>query len=470
VILIEKKELKKDFFFVLSSKVAIIIFGFIQIIIIPRLLNPTNMGLYSFWLSVLLIISTIIDFGGPEILTRYIPELKIKCQFSIRELIIKNIKIKIIFIPFLLFSGLYLFRHEKFYFILIFFASIFASMSNLMQAGFYGFKDFNRYSMIQALRILIRLIFVILLFKLLGSIGIIYALLGGAALTAVIFFPKISKLIPPHHEKLPKSFIEYFSYGLYLYPGNLLGILNTWLVVILVEYYINDMEIVGYVGLAIQICLFAITGVLGSVYESIFPSLIELHTNDHSQLQKLIGLNWKYTNLILMPTVVGFYFLVDPTIKFFIGIDYLPAVEIIKYVLPAVVFFTWKGVYQQVLLIYERKKEYLFVQLGGFICFIISAVLLINEIGVLGAPIAISFGSLISFLLCYIFIKKLVNITSFLHYTIKPFLASFIVINVINLLISIDNIFILLLSIIIYSFIYLSIMIIIKEITLDEIK
>lgn len=428
------------------------------------------MGLYSFWLSVLLIISTIIDFGGPEILTRYIPELKIKCQFSIKELIIQNIKIKIIFIPFLLFSGLYLFRHEKFYFIIIFFASIFVSMSNLMQAGFYGFKDFNRYSMIQASRILIRLIFVILLFKLLGSIGIIYALLGGAVLTAVLFFPKIIKLIPRQHEKLPKSPMEYLSYGLYLYPGNILVILNSWSVVILVEYYISDMEIVGYMGLAIQICLFAITGVLASVYESIFPSLIELHTNNHSQLKKFIGFNWKYTNLILMPTVVGFYFLAEPTIAFFIGIDYLPAVEIIKYLLPAVVFFTWRGVYQQVLLIYERKKEYLFIQLAGFTAFIISAVLLINKIGVLGAPIAISFGTFISFLLCYIFIKKLLNIKSFLHCTIKPFLASIIVISVINFIISIDSIFMLVLSIIIYSFIYLFIMIIIKEISLDEIK
>ena len=339
IVMVNKKELGKGFLFVLSSRVAIIALGIVQITIVPRILNPTNMGIYSYWLSVLLIFSTILDLGGPEILSRYLPELRMRDPNSVKSLFKKNLQLKIFLLPLLILAGLYLFKDERAYFILIFSASVFASFSNLMQAGFYGFKDFSRYSMIQASRILIRLIFVIILFSLLGSIGIIYALLGGATLTALLFYPHIKKLVPPHYDELSKPFMEYFSYGLYLYSGNTFVILNTWLAVILVQNFIPAHEVVGFLGLAIQICLFAITGVLASVYESIFPTLIEFHTNNRSQLRKFIELSWKYTNIILMPVVIGFYFLAEPTIRFFIGTEYLPMTEIIKYLLPSVILF-----------------------------------------------------------------------------------------------------------------------------------
>lgn len=467
--MVDKRELWKGFLFVLSSKVAIITLGIVQITIIPRILNPTNMGIYSYWLSVLLIFSTILDLGGPEILSRYLPVLRMRDQKSVKSMFKKNIQVKIFLLPPLILAGLYLFKDERAYFIIIFSASVFASLSNLIQAGFYGFKDFSRYSMIQASRILIRLIFVIILFSLLGSIGIIYALLGGATLTALLFYPRIKKLVPPHYGKLSTSFTEYFFYGLYLYSGNTLGILNIWLAVILVKNFIPDLEVVGFLGLAIQICLFAITGVVASVYESIFPTLIEFHTNNHSQLRKFIGLNWKYTNIILMPAVIGFYFLADPTISFFIGMEYLPTAEIIRYILPAVIFFTWRGVYQQVLLIFEKKKEYLLTQLAGFLSFFTLAIILINNIGVLGASIAISFGSFISFLFCYFYANKLIKIKSYIMHAIKPVLASLVAFGVINM-IEIDSIFILLSSVILGILIYLSVMILIRGITKEDIK
>lgn len=467
--MVNRKDLKTGFLLVFLSKVAIIALGIIQITIIPRLLNPVNMGLYSYWLSVLLIFSTILDFGGPDILSRYLPELRINDQDSVRSLFKKNLQVKIILLPPLILAGLYLFREEKAYFIIVFFASVFASLSNLIQAGFYGFKDFKNYSMIQAARILIRLVFVIIFFILLGSIGIIYGLLVGAALCTIFFYPDIKKLVPPHNSKLSKPFAEYLSYGLYLYSGSTLAILNTWLAVILVKNFIPDLEVVGFLGLATQICLFAITGVLASLSESFFPSLIEFHTNDRSQLMKYIELNWKYTNIILMPAVIGFYFLAEPIVRFFIGLEYLPSVEIIRFLLPSVIFITWRGNYQQILALFENKKDYLYVHLAGFISFFIAAVILINKMGVLGAPIAISFGTFISFLYSYFYANRLLHIRSYLMHALKPFLASILTLNIIYL-IDIINIYTLLLSIVLGGFIYLSVLVLIRGITINEIK
>lgn len=467
--MVDKKELWKGFLFVLSSKVAIIALGIAQITIIPRILNPVNMGIYSYWLSVLLIFSAILDLGGPEILSRYLPELRLRDQNSVKSLFKKNIQVKIFFLPFLILAGLCLFKNERAFFIMILVASIFVSLSNLIQAGFYGFKDFSRYSMIQTSRILIRLIFVIILFSLLGSIGIICALLGGAILTTLVFYPCIKKLVPPYYGELHRPFIKYFSYGLYLYPGSMLGILNTWLAVILVKIIIPDFRVVGFLGLAIQICLFAITGILASVYETIFPTLVEFHTNNQSQLREIFELNWKYTNIILMPAVIGFYFLANPTISFFIGTEYLPTAEIIKYLLPSVIFFTWGGIYQQIILIFEKKKEYLFTQLARFFSFLILTIILINNIGVLGAPIAISFGTFISFIFSYFYANKLLKIKSFLIHVFKPTLASLSACVMVNML-KIDNIYILLSSIVLGGLIYLFVMVIIKGIIKDDIN
>ena len=469
IVMVDKRELWKGFLFVLSSKVAIIALGIVQITIIPRILNASDMGIYSYWLSVLLIFATILDLGGPEILSRYLPELRIKDPNSIKSMFKKNIQFKIFLLPPLILAGLFLFKDERAYFIMIFSASIFVSFSNLMQAGFYGFKDFSRYSMIQASRILIRLIFVIILFSLLGSIGIIYAFLGGAALTALLFYPRIKKVVSPHYGELSKPFIDYFSYGLYLYLGNSLGILSTWLAVILVKKIIPDLEVVGFFGLSIQICIVAIVGVLASVSESIFPILIEFHTNNRSQLRKFIELNWKYTNIILMPVVIGFYFLADPTITFFIGMEYLPTTEIIRYLLPSVIFFTWNGVYQRVILIFKKKKEYLFTQLAGFLPFFTLAIFLINTMGVLGAPIAISVGAFISFLFSYYYANKILKIKSYLMHAFKPVLASLLAFGVINM-IEIDSFFMLLPSIILGVLIYLSVMVLIRGITKEDMK
>jgi O-antigen/teichoic acid export membrane protein len=467
--MVDKKELWKGFLFVLSSKVAIIALGIVQITLIPRVLNPTNMGIYSYWLSVLLIFSAILDFGGPEILSRYLPQLRKSDPNSVKSLFKKNIQLKFFLLLPLLLMGLYLFKDERAYFIMIFSASVFASFSNLIKAGFYGFKDFSRYSLIQASRILTRLIFVIILFCLLGSIGIIYALLAGAILTTLLFYPRIKKLVLPYYGDLSTSFTEYFSYGLYLYSANTLVILNTWLAVILVKKFIPDLEVVGFLGLSIQICLFAITGILASVYESIFPTLIEFHTNNHTQLRKFIELNWKYTNIILMPVVIGFYFLADPTISFFIGMEYRPMTEIIKYLLPSVIFFTWRGVYQQVLLIFKKKKEYLVTHLAGFLSFFTLTIILINNIGVLGAPIAISFGTFRSFLFSYFYANKLLKVKSYIMHAFKPVLASIFAFGVVNM-IEIDSFFILLSSVILGVLIYLSVMVLIKGITRDDLK
>jgi len=466
---VDRKELKKGFFFVVLSKIAIVVLGIIQITIIPRLLNPTNMGFYSYWLSVLLIFSTIIDLGGPEILTRYIPELRIKNQKSIGSLFIKNLQVKLFLIPVLILTGLYLFRDEKAYFVIVFSASIFLSLSSLIQATLYGYKNFAGYSLIQALRIFVRLIFVIIFFVILGSIGIIYALFAAAILTTLLFFLHIKKMVHPYNGELSRPFKEYLSYGLYLYAGNSFAILNMWLPVVLVKKFNSDLEVVGFLGLAIQICLFAMIGVMTSLSESFFPTLIEFHTNDHKQLKKFVELNWKYTNIILMPLVVGFYFLAEPMVRFFIGLEYLPAVDIIKLLLPAVIFITWGGICQQILLIFEKKKEFFLIQLAGFVPFFTASVILINIIGVLGAPVAIMLGALISFLFSYFYANKLLHIKSYLMHALKPFFASILAAIVIGM-IQINDIYILLLLIIFGGFVYLFVLVLIRGVTIKELK
>ena len=96
-------------------------------------------------------------------------------------------------------------------------------------------------------------------------------------------------------------------------------------------------------------------------------------------------------------------------------------------------------------------------------------VILIKNIGVLGAPIAISVGAFISFLFSYYYANKILKIKSYLMHAFKPFLASLLAFGVINM-IEIDSFFMLLSSVILGVLIYLFVMVLIKGITKEDMK
>jgi len=282
----------------------------------------------------------------------------------------------------------------------------------------------KKYALIQFSRILIRLILIIALFIVFGQIGILYGMLGGTILITLSFGITVINLLPKTSGLLEKPIREYLSFGLFVYLGTLFFILTIWFVIVLSQNYITDMAVIGFLGLGLQICLVAIFGVVRSISESVLPSLVEFHVTDYEKLKKSLELSWKYTNLVLFPVVFGLFILASPAICIVVGEEFLPTVEIIALLLPATVFITWTEIHRHILLIYEKKKEIFVTQLIGFIVFLISCLVLLKDIGITGAPIALSLGTFAAFIGTYFVSSKIIKIRSYLRYFLKPFIAS----------------------------------------------
>ena len=420
----ESGKIGRGTLYILLGKVLLIFLGVLNVSLVPRILGPENMGFYSYWFSVFIILSVILDLGGPIVLTRYLPELRKRNYNSIRPLIKKTIVIKFPFIFLILFVGLFLFSKEKLYFFIIFLASIFSSLNVIIEMVLYTYKDMKKYALIQFSRILIRLILIIALFIVFGYIGILYGMLGGAILITISFGIIVINLLPKTSGLLEKPIREYLSFGLFVYLGTLFFILTIWFVVVLSKNYITDMAVIGFLGLGLQICLVAIFGVVSSIGVSVLPSLIEFHVTNYDKLKRSLDLSWKYTNLVLFPVTFGLFVLANPAISIVVGEEFLPTVELIELFLPATVFITWAEIHKQILLVYEKKKEIFLTQLIGFVVFLISGVVLIEKIGITGAPISLSLGTFAGFIGTYFLSSKIMKIRSYLRYIFKPFIAS----------------------------------------------
>ena len=464
----DRGKIEKGTIYILFGKILVIFLGILNVTLLPKILGPENMGLYSYWLAVLMILLATLDLGGPLILTRYLPELRKTNPESIRSLTKKTVVIKFPFIFIMLISGLFVFPN-KYYFIIVLIASIFSSFNSIIAKILYAYNDMKKYSFVQFARILTRLILVLLFFIIIGHIGILYGLLGGAILITFIFGPFAINLLPKTSGLLERPIKEYLSFGLFVYLGTLFFTLTTWSVVVLSKNYISDMAVIGFLGLGLQICFVAIFGVVRSISESVLPSMIEFHVTNRDKLKRSLELSWKYTNVVLFPTLFGLFVLAGPAINIIVGEEFLPTVELIELFLPATIFITWAEIHKQILLVYEKKKEIFLTQLMGFMIFLISGLVLIKNIGITGAPVSLSLGTFAGFIGTYFLSSRIMKIHFYSRYIFKPFIAS-IGMSIILSFIEVTNPVYLLGAAVLGGSVYLIMMLLMKGITRTDIE
>ena len=454
--------------YILLGRALVAFLGILNVSLVPMILGPENMGFYSYWLAVLMILVAILDLGGPLILTRYLPELRKTNQNSIKSLIKKTVEIKFPFIFIMLISGLFFFPN-KYYFIIVLIASIFSSLNSIIAKVLYSYNDMKKYSFVQFARILSRLILVLTFFIIIGISGILFGLLGGAMVITFIFGAFAIDLLPEKSGSLERPIKEYLSFGLFVYLGTLFFNLTIWSVVILSKNYITDMAVIGFLGLGLQICFVAVIGVVSSVGEGVLPSLVEFHVTNYDKLKRSLELSWKYTNIVLFPIIFGLFILAGPAICIVVGEEFLPTVEIIELFLPATVFIAWTLIHKQILLVYEKKKEIFLTQLIGFIVFLIFGLVLIKNVGITGAPISLSLGTFAGFISTYVVSYKIMKIRSYSRYIFKPFIAS-IGMCIILSFIEVTNPTYLLGAAILGGSVYLIMMLLMKGITRTDIE
>jgi O-antigen/teichoic acid export membrane protein len=438
--------------FILVSRISVIVLAAGQATIIPRVLGPESMGFYSYWLSVFLILGDIFGLGGSYILARYIPELRAKNEAATLPMIKRVIGMKLPIICLGLLVGLFLFPHEKSYYLVVLLSAALYSLGIIIQGTFYGYKQMGKYASFPLIRQSIKFLLILFMFLWLGDWGVLLAILWGCILTDLILTPFLIQLLPKSSGALAKPFRDYLIFGLWLYVGAIFMSLPRWLIVILAKRYITDMATIGFLGLALHVSIFT-SRLFLSVGESALPSWVEFHVTEDKRLTKSTELGWKYTNMILSPIVFGILVLIDPVIRIIIGKEFLPSTILVNLFLPAIVFSSWAHIHRQILVTFEKKKLLFMGSFISFVVFLVSSFYLIRIKGILGAPIAVSLGALAGYMYVYRMSMRIKKIPRYFLHIIRPLLASVVMAFILKF-IHVDNLIYLLGSILLGAIVY----------------
>jgi len=435
----KKQTIIKGALFLFLGKVSNILVSSLQILLIPRLLGPNNMGVYSYWLSVYFIVARILGLGGQQIIIRYTPELRIKNKYMIPSLIKKVIYMKFPLFIFIICLGF-----------------------------FYSYNRMGSYALIPIIRLASRTILVIALFYLLYTTGIILGLFGAPLIALLLTLFLALHLLPRKQAALDQPFKKYFSFGFWIYISKAIQGIIVWLITILSKIYAYNMEIVGYFGIGVQIC-FSVTLFIFFINESILPSLVEFHVMKDNKFKDSLRLAWKYTNIFLFPLIMGGFVLTKPFVAFIIGKDYTAGTLIIKLFLPAIIFFSWISFHQQILFVYEKKIKIFLTQFINLLIFLGSWFYFIKIEEINLAPLSLCLGAVTAYLFILIHSNKIEKVKNYTANFLKP-LASASFMALIVSFPKVHSLIELLLVIILGFFSYLFFLLLFKGIGRDDLK
>lgn len=418
-----KHKIIKGALFLFLGKIGNLILSSLQILLIPRILGPSSMGFYSYWLSVYFIIGRILGLGGQQIMMKYIPELRIKDSSSLPALVFKTAYIKLPLFLIILGGGLVFWTNDYTYFLITAAGALLFSLNLLGESVLYSFNRMGLYASIPILRMGSRIILIILLFHFFASRGIMAGILGAPLLAFSLSAILVFQLFPKKKTGLEKSFGHYFSFGFWIYLSVVLQGVILWSLPILAEFFGQSMAVVGYFGVGVQIC-FSATLLIFFINESTLPSLVEFRIADSKKFKDSLKFAWKYTNVFLFPLVIGGYVLAKPLIQFIIGKEFVAGTLIIKLFFPAIVFLSWIRFHTQILFVFEKKTKIFFTHLINLLVFLGSWLYFVSTDQIELAPLSLSLGALFSYGFILFHSLKIEKVNKYISFLFKPLAAA----------------------------------------------
>ena len=428
----KKNRIIKGAIFLFIGKILNVILAVVQILLIPRLLGPKSMGFYSFWLSVYFITARILGLGGQHIIIKYVPELRIKNELMIPTLLKKVVNIKFPLFFIIICLGLLFWSTEPSYFIIIVSAALLFSLNLAAESVFYSYNIMGTYALISLIRTALRITLVLILFYAFYKTGIVLGILGAPLIALSLSIFLLSRILPRNHVALDQPFRKHFNFGFWIYLSIAIQGMVTWLIIILSKIYIKDIAIIGYFGVGVQ--LFLNIGML--VYfinESILPSLVEFSFINDNKFKSSLRLAWKYTNILLFPTVLGGYVLTGPMVLFIIGKNYIPGTTIIRLFFLPIIFMSWIKFHTQILFVYKKKIAIFLTELINLLIFVGTWFYLICQKNIDITPLSLCLGTLAAYLFILIHSNQIIKIEKYFSNFLKPLIASSLMAFILNL-------------------------------------
>ena len=405
----------------------------IYIIIIPRLLGTNDYGKLALIISIIMLSAEILTFGVSTVFGRFIPEYKTKNEIQKLErllsgyFILELIVILVLTIAGIIYITINPIKEELFNILVLYFSLIAEIFSMTLFSVLYGLNYVGKSNTVNLFRTVFRLIFILVLYPILGITGALLALLITPLLSCFYAFYYIKKDLGFRIQKpILREFLPKLKFGIIIFAPALLFLFQMQIgPVFLKGFSFSDNEI-GFFDLANQGFL-VLYGLTVTGFEALIPisSRFQITGREEKSIDWLLML-LRYILPLLLIIVSGFYLFGKESIILILGREYTQIYSIALILLLSIPIWVigQLGYVRSVTL--SKPKPYLLSTIYATVIFLIFGFFSIKHFGAIGLAFAILLSGItyaISMLLSYkqlisrmgiIIVKIIISTISFL--------------------------------------------------------
>jgi O-antigen/teichoic acid export membrane protein len=385
-------------------------FLFLFIFTIPRLMGPTTYGNYALFISIVMIASSITDFGrASEIFSRFVPEFESNQRPKDRNKIFGNIIFLqniITVIGGIVFFFVYYFSFtDQFpfaYIILVLCIIFIRNNYSVFYAFLFGLNDLAKSNAVVPLRRVLSLVGVLVLYHYFGFVGaIVSTLLVDLCLaTPAVYWTRA--YFSRRCLNFDLGFMKpYLRYGVVFYFSA--GLFTVWQKIgnILIERLTHDARQVAIFDIPNQLFTLMLAFIIAISF-AFAPIFTKFNLDDKlPKLMKWSSLSVKYLGVLCTIIFLGFAINGEQLITLAVGSEY--GESYLNGVIQLTGLFPLVVAYQGVLfsIVYKQPKKYFISLVVSIACFIISAWVLIPIYKTIGCAASVAVSCLVHAVFMY---------------------------------------------------------------------
>lgn len=237
----------------------------------------------------------------------------------------------------------------------------------------------------------------------------VYAFVGSYAISVLLFgvifhikcFPGFFKIGFEFDRDLYKKVIRY---GTYLILVNIAALIIGYIDIISITYFRNLTE-VGYYNIALPTA-YSLLFFSSAIFAVLLPMSSELRARkDRKRLNEGVSLLYRYALLIVLPFVLMFFMFSKEIINILFGAKYLPAQPALSILSIGVLFYIFSNINNTLFYSFDKPKTASKVSFVGAGFNLVINLILVPQIGFVGAAIS----SAVCFFIMFMFSLKLIS-------------------------------------------------------------
>jgi O-antigen/teichoic acid export membrane protein len=424
------KKIAKNSIFLLISQIFIYLFAFIYTIFSARYLGVEGFGVLSFALAFAGIFSVVGDLGLSTLTTREVARNKsLSNKYLVNISLIKTILVLLMFILIFISINLLNYPKQTIYIVYIISLSIIVGNYTMIFSSIFQAHEKMEYQAFSQAMVSI-LILIGILFAIEKNFDIIYFALIylisniiALVYNVFVYFWKFNTgILEIDIQFWKKTIIKAIPLSLAVIFSAIAFRIDS----VMLSVIVNNISVGWYTASYKLMEALLFIPMVFSI--AILPVFSKFYISSRESLKTSYELSFKYLNLIGIPIAFGTTLLANKIVLFIYGTEFTQSILALQILIWAIPFIFLSYVFKVILVSINKQDLLLKTILISMILNIVLNLILIPTYSYLGASLVTVLTELVSFSLCFYYLTIFVSKIPILKYTLKPVLASILMI------------------------------------------